>query len=178
MNIADAQQDMREAHCGGATGLLASGSVWLVAAAMSLLSTSGHAILTLILGGMLIFPLSVLLAKALGRSGFHTNGNPLAPLALEGTVWLLLAIPLAYGVSLYRVEWFFPAMLLTIGGRYLTFATLYGMRLYWACGATLALAAVVLVFARAAVPVGAFAGGVIEYVFGAVVFGVSQRRAA
>jgi hypothetical protein len=178
MNIADAQRDMRQAHYGGATGLLASGSVWLAAGAMSLLSTPGHAILTLILGGMLIFPLSVVVAKVLGRRGFHTDGNPLAPLALEGTFWLLLAIPLAYGVSLYRVEWFFPAMLLTIGGRYLTFATLYGMRVYWSCGATLALAAVVLVFAHAAVPVGAFAGGVIEYVFAAIVFAVSRRRAA
>lgn len=53
----------------------------------------------------------------------------MAPLALEGTIWLLLAIPVAIGAALYRVEWFFPAMLLVIAGRYLTFSTLYDMRI-------------------------------------------------
>jgi hypothetical protein len=86
---------------------------------------------------------------AFGRSGAHTPGNPLAALTLEVTFFFVFAIPLAYAVSRYRAEWFFPAMLLLIGGRYLTFATLYGMRVYWACGATLALVRFLLVVVKA-----------------------------
>ena len=59
----------------------------------------------------------------------------------------------------------YPAMLLVIGGRYLTFSTLYGLRIYWACGGVLALAAFLLVFAKAPVQAGAFAGAAVEFAF-------------
>lgn len=64
-----------------------------------------------------------------------------------------------------KLEWFFPAMLLMIGGRYLTFATLYGMRLYWALGLALGAAGVVL--GRASTPVQwrAAAGAAIAAIF-------------
>ncbi|HEX7043661.1 MAG TPA: hypothetical protein VF203_03510 [Burkholderiales bacterium] len=65
--------------------------------------------LALLVGGMLIHPTAVLLAKPLGRPGGHSPGNPLGVLALEGTVLLLLCLPVAYIVSLYRIEWFFPS---------------------------------------------------------------------
>ena len=78
-------------------------------------------------------------------------------------------------IPVYRVEWFFPAMLLLIGGRYLTFTTIYGMRQYWACGAALALVGFLMVLSRAPFPVGAFAGALIEYVFAAVVFAAVQN---
>jgi hypothetical protein len=98
----------------------------------------------------------------LGRSGSHDRENPLGHLALEGTVWLLLALALAYGLSVYRVEWFFPALLLLIGGRYLTFQTLYGMCAYWVGGVALAAAGVALAIVGAPVYVGAFSGAVVE----------------
>lgn len=98
----------------------------------------------------------------LGRSGSHDRENPLGHLALEGTVWLLLALALAYGLSVYRVEWFFPALLLLIGGRYLTFQTLYGMRAYWAGGTALAATGAALAIVGAPVYVGAFSGAVVE----------------
>lgn len=175
MNIADAQHDMRHAFFGGATGVLASSVVWFAAGVFATVSAPGNAVWALLVGGMLIHPAAVLLAKAFGRPGTHTPGNPLAALALEGTFFFLLAIPLAYTLSRARVEWFFPAMLLLIGGRYLTFATLYGMRVYWACGATLALAGFLVVAVEAPVQVGAFAGALVELAFAAVVL-VSVRR--
>ena len=185
MKLTDAQQDMRTAYYGGATGVIASAAVWFVAGLVATVSSPGSAVWALLAGGMLIHPAAVLLAKALGRAGTHTPGNPLAALALEGTFSFLLAIPVAYVVSRYRVEWFFPAMLLLIGGRYLTFATLYGMRVYWACGATLALAGFLLAFANAPVRVGAFAGAVVEFAFAGLVSAkvrgggpASARRAA
>ena len=57
---------------------------------------------------------------------------------------MLLCLPLAYGVSRYRIDWFFPAIHFVIGGRYLTFATLFGWRAYLVCGGTLALTSYVL----------------------------------
>ena len=138
-------------------------------------STAG--IVTLLVGGMLIFPTSVLLSKLLSRSGKHSKENPLAPLAIEGTLWMLFSIPIAIGAALYKVEWFFPAMLFVIGGRYLTFSTLYGMRIYWAFGATLTASAMLLVFLHAPVFAGAYAGALIEYAYGISIFAISRPKA-
>src|SRR5690625_1707148 len=59
-------------------------------------------------------------------------------------------------------------MLLVIGGRYLVFATIYGMRLYWVLGLALALAGVVLAWLRASPVFVVAAGSAIEFAFGFV----------
>lgn len=43
-------------------------------------------------------------------------------------------LSLAFDVILADASWFFPAMLLVIGGRDLVFATPYGRRLHWYAG--------------------------------------------
>jgi hypothetical protein len=86
-------------------------------------------------------------------------------------------LALAYGIALWRIELFFPAMLCVIGGRYLTFATVFGTKLFWVCGAVLALAGYQLARLQVAPAVGAFAGGAIEIVFGIIVL-LGLRRAA
>ena len=90
-------------------------------------------------------------------------------------MWLLLAIPVAFLASLQRPEWFFVAMLLTIGGRYFVFASLYGMRIYWLCGAVLAVAAFALAALNASSLVAAIVGSVIEFVFAGAVFLVQRQ---
>ena len=85
----------------------------------------------LFIGAMLIHPASVLISKIFGRPGNHSKGNTLGALAWASTLWLIFSLPLAYAVSLLRIEWFFPAMLLVIGGRFLVFGSLFGMRTYW-----------------------------------------------
>jgi len=100
MTFSAAQADMRNAYAGGVIGILVSGSAWLVAGAVATYRTPQAAILALLIGGMLIHPLSVLLARLAGRSGVHVKDNPSGQLAMEGTVWMLLAIVLAYGLSL------------------------------------------------------------------------------
>jgi hypothetical protein len=166
----DAQHDMRFGYFGGAPGVLASAIAWLAAALVAKVASPVDAVWALFIGGMFIFPVGVVLAKLLGRPGKHSRTNPLGPLVMEGTILLMLALPLAFAVSLYRIEWFFPAMLLVIGGRYLTFATLYGTRIYWALGGILAIAAFVLVATRMPPAVGALTGGLIEIVFAAALF--------
>lgn len=82
---------------------------------------------------MLIFPGSVLLCKIIGKPGKHSKNDPLAPPAIEGTIWMVLSIPVAIAAALYRIECFCPAMLLVIAGGYLTFATLYAARFLFIC---------------------------------------------
>ena len=88
---------------------------------------------------------------------------------------MTLTIPIAIGCGLYKVEWFFPAMLLVIAGRYLTFTTVYGMKIYWAFGATLAASAVPLVVFEAPVASGAYTGALIEYVYGIAIFAAKSN---
>jgi hypothetical protein len=174
-NFADAQRDMRDGYCSGAPGVFASALAWVSAGAVALLDSPKHAVIALFIGGMFIHPLGMLIAKMLGRRGSHTRGNPLGVLALEGTFLLLLCLPLAYVVSAYRLDWFFPAMLLIIGGRYLTFSTLYGLRIYWGLGACLALTAFALIASGATPVVGVFSGAAIELAFAAVIYGMARR---
>lgn len=176
LNIADAQRDMRFGYFGGAPGVLASAIAWLVASGIAVFVAPFSAVWALFIGGMFIFPVGVVVAKILGRPGKHSRGNPLGALAMEGTILLMLCLPLAFVVALYRVDWFFPAMLLVIGGRYFTFATLYGSRLFWALGGVLVLAAFLLVATRQPAVVGAFAGGLIELVFAVSLFVVAARE--
>ena len=169
-SIPDAQSDMREAYFGGAPGIIASGTAWFAAALVALLVSPRAGILTLIFGGMLIFPASVLLCKAIGCTGKHRKENPLAPLAIAGTIWMVLSIPIAVGAALFRIEWFFPAMLLVIGSRYLTFPTLYAIRAYWYFGGVLIAAGAGLGILGGSVFLGALTGALVEYAFGTGIF--------
>ena len=178
MLIEQAQADMRHAYFGGATGVATSGIAWLAAASTAYLVSPRGGIAALFIGGMFIHPAAMLLSRLLGRPGSHTKGNPLAPLALESTVWLLLAIAVAFLASMQRPEFFFIAMLLTIGGRYLTYATLYGLKVYWVCGGVLAAAGFALAALGAETAVIALAGGMLELIFAAWVFVKSRGEPA
>jgi hypothetical protein len=92
----------------------------------------------------------------------------LGQLAGASTIWLILCLPLAYALGLQKQGWFFAAMLLVIGGRYLVFATLYGMRLYWALGLALAAAGFALGYLAAPAHVAAIVGAALEALFAAV----------
>ncbi len=139
-NLTQAQSDMRSGYCSGGAGILASALAWLAAAIATLQAAPQQAVWVLFIGGMAIHPFGIVICRLLGGSGKHAKDNPLGSLAWAGTLWLMFSLPLAYAVSLYRIEWFFPAMLLLIGGRYLTFSMLFGMRVYWLLGLSLAAA--------------------------------------
>jgi hypothetical protein len=174
-SFAEAQANMRSGYYSGAPGILVSGCVWLAAGLVAALGSSAIAVLVLLAGGALIHPASVVLSRTLGRAGAHERGNPLGSLAIEGTFWLLAGIAVAYGISVLRLEWFFPAMLLLIGGRYFTFQTLYGLRTYWICGAVLCLAGLGLGLARAPADLSALTGAAIELAFAVLVFAQARR---
>lgn len=166
---------MRDGYLLGAPGVLVSGLVWLVAGGVAIMVSEKAAVYALLIGGAVIHPVGVVVAKLLGSAGHHTKGNPLGGLAAEGTFWLLAGIAIAYGMHVLRLEWFFPAMLLLIGGRYLTFQTVYGLRSYWVLGGALCTLGIALALARVPVPVSALAGGIVEVVFAGWLFSRARR---
>lgn len=170
LTFAQGQAQMREAYLNGAPGALVSGLVWLLAGVIATSVSAKSGVYALLIGGALIFPLSVLLTKLLGRRGGHDADNPLGRLAMESTFWMLAGIAVAFGLATQRIEWFFPAMLLTIGGRYLAFQTIYGLRLYWVFGAVLCTLGVACVLLKAPPPAVAMAGGAVEVAFAALLF--------
>ncbi|BAH37100.1 MAG TPA: hypothetical protein DGD08_16830 [Gemmatimonas aurantiaca] len=175
-SFAVAQADMRHGYLHGAPGVLVSGLVWLTAALIGVVRSDTAAVYALLVGGMLIHPLSVLLTKTLRRPGAHTKGNPLGTLAMEGTFWLLAGIAIAWGMHVVRLQWFFPTMLLLIGGRYLTFRTLYGLRVYWVLGASLGVAGLLLAVLLVRPSWAAFTGAGIELAFAAVLFAQASKQ--
>ncbi|WP_332701616.1 DUF7010 family protein [Devosia sp.] len=174
MTITGAQHDMRHGYFSGAPGILASALAWSVATGFAAFSSPQQAIWALLIGGALIHPVGVLLCRLFGAPATHTKGNPLGQLAGASTFWLIFSLPLAYVLGLQHPAWFFVAMLLVIGGRYLVFATLYGMRLYWALGLALAGAGFALAALSASALVVVATGAAIELVFAVV--GILQHR--
>jgi hypothetical protein len=176
-DLSQAQADMRFAYCSGASGVLASSIAWLCAAVASIQGSPKQAVWVLFIGGMLIHPVGVLISRLLGRPGNHSKGNPLGSLAWASTLWLIFSLPLAYATSLLRIEWFFPAMLLVIGGRYLVFSSLFGLRIYWACGLALAGAGFFLGQGRVSPTLSAFSGAAIEAAFASAIFALHRHEA-
>lgn len=168
--IQDAQDDMRDGYHSGAPGVLASSLAWIAAAASVVLLSPQQAVWVLFFGGMFIFPVGVVIGKILGDRATHAKGNPLASLAAANTVWMLLCFPLAFAAQMLMIEWFFPAMLLIIGGRYLTFAVMYGMKAYWLLGFALAAVGLASGYTGVAPIVSAATGAATELVFAIVIF--------
>ena len=169
-NFDEAQTDMRTGYTNGSVGIIVSGVVWLISAIICYQFSAKQAVWSLLIGGMFIHPLSMLVSKVLGLKDAHTKGNPLANLAMEGTVFMLMCMPIALGLSLQHTEWFFQGMLLIIGGRYLTFASIYGMKLYWLLGGLLGVSAYLLFFLQIPSFGSLLTGSSIEILFGIYMF--------
>jgi hypothetical protein len=176
MKFSEAQKDMNLSYLGGSTGVFVSGFVWCVAAVVALLTTNKISMYTLFFGGMFIHPASLLLDKMLKRSGSHNPENPLGKLALESTAILFVGLFLAFFVANYKIEWFYPIMLMIIGVRYLVFNTLYGNKTYWVLGLILMASGMFCILLGSSFVLGAFIGGVTEIVFSFVIFNQSRIK--
>jgi hypothetical protein len=137
MTVSEAQREVRSAFLGGAVGQLVTGAIWLVSAALSTFAGPQPGILALVLGGMLIFPLTQLALKLLGRPGALTHENPLNSLPLQGVLALVAMYPLIYAAARYNLNWFYPAFMIVVGAHYISFIFLYGMWQYGVLAAAL-----------------------------------------
>ena len=171
------QREMRYAHYDGALGILVSGLVWITAAVVCHELGMRTAVWTLFIGGALIHPIGTVVEKAVGRPAKTDKANALNQLAFASTLWLILCCAMAYGLFLLDPELFFPAMMATIGSRYLVFATVYGRAVFWVFGGCLIAAAGLVFFS--AVPPAAAAGicGLIEVAFAFFVFSTASKPA-
>jgi hypothetical protein len=138
MDIGDAQREMRIRSAGGFYGQLVSGMLWLVSASLAAWSTPRAAITMLVVGGVFIFPITELLIRvSRGRSPLSVR-NSLSQLGMQAAFVLPLSMPLLFPVSLYRLNWFYPAMMILLGAHYVPFVFLYGMRMFAVIAALIA----------------------------------------
>src|SRR5579859_5600724 len=130
MDIQEAQHEMRSIYAGGFWGQLLFSILWLVSAALGIWVSPKLSIVTIAVGGFFIFPLVQLLLRLMGRPTSVSKENPFNSLAMQVAFVLPFSMLLLFPVSLYRLNWFFPALMVLVGAHYLPFATLYGMKIF------------------------------------------------
>jgi hypothetical protein len=135
MDIQIAQREIRDHFAGGFYGQLVSAALWITAASLGTWSTHRAAIITVVIGGFFIFPVTTLFIRFSGRTPKVSAGNPLTMLGMQIAFVLPCSMPVLLGVARYRIEWFFPALTILVGAHYFPFVFLYGMRLFAALAA-------------------------------------------
>ena len=130
MEIREAQKELRTVYMGGFAGQLVSGILWLISAALSTWVAPKYGMWGLFLGGMLIFPLTQLTLRLLGRKPVLSKGNSLNQLAMQIAFTVPIGFVLVGAATLAHVEWFYPAAMVAVGAHYLPFGFLYGMKLF------------------------------------------------
>lgn len=128
VDILEAQREMRRAFLGGLAGQLVAGVIWAVSAAVSTWIGPTQGMATLFFGCMLLFPLTQLMLRAMGRPAKVSRSNSLDGLARQIAFTVPLNFLLVGAATLYRQNWFFPAAMIAVGTHYLPFIFLYGMR--------------------------------------------------
>jgi len=137
MTISEAQLEIRTRFVGGFYGQFVSGTLWLTSAALAVWRGPRASILMLVVGGFLIFPATELLIRAVGERAPVSRANALWSLGMQIAFVLPLSMPLLLPVGLYRLNWFYPALMILLGAHYLPFVFLYGMRMFAVLAAVL-----------------------------------------
>jgi len=130
MNITDSQREMRVTFLGGFAGQLVSGLIWLLATGISYWYRPGYGMAMLFFGSMLIFPLTQGTLNLMGRLSKVSTENKLWWLGSQIAFTVPIYFLLVGAATLYREDWFFPAVMIVVGAHYLPFVTLYGMKMY------------------------------------------------
>ncbi len=139
MDFSDAQRDMGRAYVGGGPGVVVSSLVWVATAFVQQRAGVAAAFPVLFFGGMLIFPLSKLLARVAFRRDSENGANPLGLTALECTIAMIGGLFAAWLFLGTRPMLVMPLAAIAVGTHYLVFKTVYGDRLFWLLGAILTL---------------------------------------
>jgi hypothetical protein len=166
MDIQDAQREVRSVYVGGFWGQLVSSVIWLVSAALGTWVTPKASILAIVIAGFFIFPLTQMLLRLSGRRASVSKENSFHSLGREVAFVLPFSMLLLVPVSLYNLNWFFPALMILLGAHYLPFATLYGMRMFlFLAGTLIAAGYVIAQYFSATFSLGAWVGGLALFVF-------------
>jgi hypothetical protein len=177
MRIVDAQREMRTRYVGGFYGQLVSGLLWLLSAGLAVWSGPRAGIMTLVLGGFFIFAATELLLRIEGARTALSADNSLRSLGMQVAFVLPLSMPLLLPVSMYRLTWFYPGLMILLGAHYLPFAFLYGMRMFLVLAYLLVGAGVLIaMYWSKSFSVGAWFTGAILLVFAVVGRILAQRE--
>ncbi len=166
MDIQDAQREVRSVYIGGFWGQLVSSVIWLVSAMVGTWVTPRASILTVVIGGFFIFPLTQMLLRLSGRRASVSRDNSFHSLGMQVAFVLPFSMLLLVPVGHYDLSLFFPALMVLLGAHYFPFATLYGMRMFLFLGGILIAAGVVIArWFSGTFSLGAWVAGVTLFVF-------------
>jgi hypothetical protein len=166
MDIRDAQRESRSVFIGGFWGQLVSSVIWLASAALGTWATPKAAILTAVITGFFIFPLTQMLLRLSGGRASLSKENPFNSLGMQVALVLPFSMLLLVPVASYNLKWFFPALMILLGAHYLPFATLYGMQMFLVLAAILiAEGYLISQFFSGTFSLGAWVGGITLFVF-------------
>jgi hypothetical protein len=180
MLVEEAQREVRTVMVGGFWGQLVSSIVWLASAAMATWRSPRAGIWTALAAGFFIYPLTLLLLRLSGRRASLAPNNPLGQLGMQIAFTLPLSMLLLVPVTAFRLNWFYPALMVLVGAHYLPFTFLYGMRTFIPLAAALTGCGVAIaLYASGSFSLGGWIGGSILFVFAwilRVAVGREERR--
>ncbi|HEY3476708.1 MAG TPA: hypothetical protein VGK56_18970 [Anaerolineales bacterium] len=127
MDIKSAQQDVRTAYLRGSVAQAIMGMFWLGSAALGTWVSVYFAILMMVLAIALTFPLTLVTLHILGRPMGLPGSHPMNQLIFQIALIIPLSLFLIAPISLYNLNWFFPALMFVMGTHYILFIFLYGM---------------------------------------------------
>jgi hypothetical protein len=166
MLVQDAQREVRTVFVGGFWGQLVSSAIWLASAALGFWVSPRAAIFTLVVGGFFIFPITQMLLRLTGGPASLTRGNPLHYLGMQIAFTLPLSMLLLVPVTEFRLNLFYPALMILLGAHYLPFTFLYGMRMFFPLGVILVCSGVAIArYFSESFSLGGWIGGLTLFIF-------------
>jgi hypothetical protein len=166
MLVQDAQREVRTVFVGGFWGQLVSSAIWLASAALGTWVTPRVAIWALVAAGFFIFPVTQLLLRLTGGPASLSRENPLNYLGMQIAFALPMTMLLLVPVTTFRLNWFYPALMVLVGAHYLPFTFLYGMRMFVPLSAVLIGGGVVIaLYFSGSFSLGGWIGGVVLFIF-------------
>jgi hypothetical protein len=179
MDIQDAQREVRSVYIGGFAGQFVSSVIWLLSAALGTWVTPKASILTVVIGVFFIFVLTQTLLRLLGRRAPLSRENSLHWLGMQAAFVLPVSMLLLVPVGFYRLNWFFPALMILLGAHYLPFATLYGMRMFlFLAGILISTGVAIAHWFSGTFSLGAWIGGLTLFAFAWIGRFIAREAAA
>ena len=127
MEIKQAQRDVRDTFLGGFAGQLVSSLLWFISAAACTWKSFSLGEIILVFGGVLIFPLTQLLLRAMGHAHALPKGHPMNALGIQVAFTVPPTLPVALAIATLHPAWFYPFLMIVVGAHYLPFIFMYGM---------------------------------------------------
>jgi hypothetical protein len=166
MLVQDAQRESRTVFVGGFWGQLVTSAIWLASAALGYWVSPRAAIISIVFGGFFIFPVTQLMLRLTGRPWSLSRDNPLGYLAMQIAFTLPMTMLLLVPVTEFRLNLFYPALMILVGAHYLPFVFLYGMRMFIPlCAILVGGGVVIALYFSGSFSLGGWFGGMTLFIF-------------